>query len=85
MVVKPQELRTELLKLLEQIAPEADFDELDPDDDLQEELEIDSFDFLNFLIGISKVYDIEIPERDYAQVRTLASVEQYLIVHSEAS
>ena len=38
--------------VLSQIAPEADLEELDPDVDIHEELDIDSMDFLNFVIDL---------------------------------
>ena len=36
------------------IAPEADLDTVGPDEDLQEALDLDSMDFLNFLIAIAQ-------------------------------
>ena len=67
-----------LLKLLGKIAPEANLDEISPDADLREALDIDSFDFLNFLIAINENLKVEIPEADYPQVRTLARIVGYL-------
>lgn len=78
MAVKMTEMKTTLLGLLARIAPDADLEELSLDDDIQEELEIDSFDFLNFLIAIDETYGVEIPERDYGQVRTLGAVIDYV-------
>jgi len=67
-----------LFKLLRKIAPEANLEELSPDADLREALDIDSFDFLNFLIAINENLKIQIPEADYAQVRTLAGIIRYV-------
>ena len=67
-----------LFKLLRKIAPEANLEGLAPDADLREALDIDSFDFLNFLIAINENLKVEIPEADYAQVRTLAGIVDYV-------
>ncbi|RME56043.1 MAG: acyl carrier protein, partial [Caldilineae bacterium] len=58
------ELRQTVLDVLETIAPEADFDALDPNADMREALEIDSFDFLNLVIGLNEALGVEIPEKD---------------------
>jgi acyl carrier protein len=41
-------------------------------------LEIDSFDFLNFLIALNGEVGVEIPENDYGQVNTLEQLTKYL-------
>lgn len=64
--------------VLRQIAPEADLDELDPGEELREALDIDSIDFLNFVIGIHERTGIEIPERDYPQLATVDGCVAYL-------
>jgi acyl carrier protein len=65
------------------IAPEADLDELEPGDDLQEALDLDSMDFLNFLIAVAQSTGVEIPESDYHLVRTFASCGDYLRQHAD--
>ncbi|MBE9486366.1 MAG: acyl carrier protein, partial [Chloroflexi bacterium] len=47
------EIRTHIFRGLELIAPEADFDELPAGENLREELDIDSYDFLSFLIWLN--------------------------------
>ena len=64
------------------IAPEADLDDLAPDDDLQESLDLDSMDFLNFLILVAQSTGVEIPESDYHLVRTFATCRAYLEAHA---
>lgn len=73
------ELRQMLITGLSQIAPEADFDSLDASDNIREELDIDSFDCLNFLIGINETLGIEIPEQDYDQLLSLNQLVSYLM------
>jgi acyl carrier protein len=64
------------------IAPEADFDDVAPDEDLADALDLDSMDFLNFLIAIAKSTGVAIPESDYHLVRTRAGCRDYLVAHS---
>ncbi|MDT8418939.1 MAG: phosphopantetheine-binding protein [Desulfuromonadales bacterium] len=73
------ELKQLLFDGLYLIAPEADFSELRPDENIREELDIDSFDFLNFLIGINEKLGIEIPEQDYEKLMTLEQIVSYLM------
>lgn len=67
-----------ILATLAQVAPEADLATLEPDADLRLELDLDSMDFLNFVVGIDERTGIEIPERDYPQLGTLQACIDYL-------
>ena len=69
---------TAIRQALGGIAPEADLDELASDADLQEELDLDSMDFLNFLIALGELTGIQVPESDYALVRTFGGCADYL-------
>lgn len=73
------ELHNLLCQGLARIAPEADLDSLSPGTNIREELDIDSFDFLNFLIGINETLGIEIPEQDYEQLTSLERISSYLL------
>lgn len=70
--------QAKLLKLLQPIAPEADMQSLSSDDNLREELDIDSVDWLNFIVSIDEEFGIDIPEADYDQLTTLDSIIRYL-------
>ena len=61
-----------------QIAPEVQPEDVRPDENLREALDIDSFDFLNLLIGLHKRLQVEIPEADYGQLTTLSNLVGYL-------
>jgi acyl carrier protein len=70
---------TAMRDALATIAPEADLDDVAPDEDLADALDLDSMDFLNFLIAISKSTGVEIPESDSHLVRTRAGCRDYLL------
>jgi acyl carrier protein len=74
----PEEIRQTLFRVLGEIAPEADPAILRPDVDLRDQLDIDSMDFLNFVIGINEELGVEIPEADYPQLVTLDGFVNYL-------
>ncbi len=76
------ELRTIALEVLGGIAPEADLAALDPDADLRETLDIDSMDFLNFVVGLHDRTGIDVPESDYALLSTLGGCVAYLAGHT---
>lgn len=72
------EIRNSIFQILHRIAPEADLSRLSPNDNLRESLDIDSFDFLNVLVGINEKFGVNIPEADYRQVSTLGGLTEYL-------
>ncbi len=72
------ELRQLLVAALGRVAPEVDASALAPDADLREELEIDSIDVLNLAIALHEATGVEIPERDYTELGTLARAVAYL-------
>ena len=74
-------LKEIIFRRLKLIAPECDPAGLLPDENIREELDIDSFGFLQVLIGISEETGVEIPETDYAQVFTLEGMLSYLARH----
>lgn len=74
----PDQLRATVLEALGDIAPEADLEALDPSVNLREQLDLDSVDFLNFVVALSKALAVEVPERDYPRLSTLEGCLAYL-------
>lgn len=73
-----EEIRAIIFDVLGAIAPEADPATIVPDRPLREQIDIDSFDFLNVIIRLHEVLGIEISEKDYAELLTLNSAVEYL-------
>ena len=65
------ELKEAVLQALFSIAPEAEGEPLDPSANLRDQFDIDSMDFLNFLVALKDAVGVEVSESDYAQVATL--------------
>jgi acyl carrier protein len=72
------EIRTAVIQALSSIAPEFDPRNLQPDAVLRQELDLDSMDFLNFVIGLHDSVGINVPEQDYAKLATLNGAVDYL-------
>ncbi len=60
------------------IAPEVDLGQVRPDADLRDELDIDSMDFLRFVVGIHERLGVDVPEADDPRIRTLDGCLAYL-------
>lgn len=48
------------------------------DADLRDALDIDSMDFLNFVIALHQRLQVDIPEADYPKLSTIAGATTYL-------
>jgi acyl carrier protein len=65
------EIRSVVLKVLGDVAPEVASVTLDDAEPIREQLDLDSMDFLNFVIGLHRALNVDIPETNYAKVQTL--------------
>jgi acyl carrier protein len=63
---------------LRAIAPELEPDALEPGRPLRHQIDLDSMDWLNFLVSLHERFGVNIPEADYAQLLTLDDVVDYL-------
>jgi acyl carrier protein len=68
--------------VLHQVAPEADLEEVGREGVMAEALDLDSLDFLNFMIGLHERTGIEIPELDYPQLATVEGCAAYLVAQT---
>ena len=71
------EIKRTVFRVLGEVAPEADPSAIQPDLNLREQLDIDSVDFLNFVIGLHKEFQVEIPEKEYPRLFTLNGCVDY--------
>jgi acyl carrier protein len=76
--VTRDEVRALLRSALSDVAPEADLARLDPEASLRDQLDIDSVDFLNFVVGVHARLGVDIPEADYPKLSTLEGCVSYL-------
>ncbi len=72
------ELTQLILATLTTIAPEADPDRLDPVRAFRDQIELDSVDFLNFVLTLEKRLERHIPEIHYPRLSSLKGCLEYL-------
>jgi acyl carrier protein len=72
------ELRSTVVATLLSIAPELDVALLHDNRPLRLQVDLDSMDWLNFLIGLSQQLKVDIAESDYGQLVTLKDLLDYL-------
>lgn len=71
-------LRKVVFDALATVAPELDAASLSASEPLREQLDIDSFDFLQFIIALAQSLSLSIPEADYGRFTTLDACLDYL-------
>lgn len=72
------EIRATVLRILGEIAPEADLNRLKPDVSFRDQLDIDSMDFLNFVIALDEELHVTTPESEYPKLFSLDSAVDFL-------
>ncbi|MDH5709920.1 MAG: acyl carrier protein [Hylemonella sp.] len=71
-------LKQTALAILRGIAPEIEPRDIEDGRPLRDQVDLDSMDWLNFLIGLHQKLGVNISESDYAQLVTLDKVLDYL-------
>ncbi len=71
------ELRAALLGCLARIAPEVDVATLRPEVRLRDQVDLDSVDWLNFLMSVHTALGVDIPDADAARLTTLDQLIDY--------
>lgn len=72
------DIRTEVLAALADVAPDVTGDQVVGDADLLDEYDLDSMDLLNLVAGLEERLGVTIPEGDYPSLRTLDGAVAYL-------
>jgi len=72
------EIRRAFLEELTSVAPDIDPATVGDDDHLQDDLELDSMDFLNLVAALHMRLGVSVPEADYSQIATPRSAVRYL-------
>ena len=73
-----RELRSGIGALLQKIAPEVEAAALDPKAPLRDQVDLDSIDWLNFLVSLHERFQVDIPESDYEKLRSLDDLAGYV-------
>lgn len=76
-----EELQQTLLAALGEIAPEVDLGALDAARPLRQQVDLDSADWLNFLVAVHDRLGVDIPDAEAGRLRTLAQIVEYCASH----
>lgn len=77
-------LRAEVLAQLAEVAPEVDPESLDPKESFRDQFDMDSVDFLNFVLGLEKRLGLTVPETEYPRLASLSGALDWLEAHGGA-
>ncbi|QEG43668.1 acyl carrier protein [Roseimaritima ulvae] len=73
-----EEIREEIIDILEDIAPDEELDDLEDEKSFRDQLELDSMDFLDIVMELRKRHRVQVPEEDYGHLASMASTVAYL-------
>ena len=74
-------IRDEVVAELLEIAPEVEEGDLSDSELLRDQVDLDSMDWLNFLVRLHKFFDVDIPESEYKSLRTIDDLTSYIDTH----
>ena len=72
------ELKETVIAALTAVAPDIEAGEVEMATDLRNDLDIDSVDYLNFIIKLNETLGVEIPEAEYRNLSTPGKAVEYL-------
>lgn len=75
------DVRGQVVEELLSIAPEIEEADLSDTELLRDQVDLDSMDWLNFLVRLHKRFEVEIPESEYASLRTINDLTSYITAH----
>lgn len=84
----PIELETQIVEALLEIAPDLEPKSLDPKKSFRDQVELDSVDFLSFVLNLERRLRLHVPEVDYPKLSSLQGCISYLtprVATAEAS
>lgn len=73
-----KEIRTVLLEVMDTVAPGCLPAQIDDDQDIREQMDLDSMDLLNMVAALHERLGIEVPESDVEQLTTINAAVAYL-------
>ena len=77
------DIRAGVVAELTAIAPEVDEADISDTELLRDQVDLDSMDWLNFLVRLHKRFEVDIPESQYASLRTVDNLTSYIDQHRD--
>jgi hypothetical protein len=82
--MNPDQARTAIAEALFAIAPDIEFDDLDPDEGLRRQADLDSLDFLSFVEELAQRTGAQLTEDDYPALDSIAGALNLLTTRTPA-
>jgi acyl carrier protein len=73
-----EEVKNVVIDIIVDVAPDEDVAGINGDENLRDQLDLDSMDFLDIVMELRKRHKIEVPSEDYPRLATLNSCVEYL-------
>ena len=73
-----EQVRKAILDIISDIAPDEDLGTIKDDENLRDQFDLDSMDFLDIVMELRKRFNLEVPEKDYQELVSMASCVAYL-------
>jgi acyl carrier protein len=75
------EIRNAVFAALRRVAPEVDPVSLRTDVSIRDQVDLDSMDFLNFMLQLHAALGVDVPEAAYREVSTVDGCVAYIAAH----
>lgn len=72
------DIQSAVVEVFKKIVPEARAETVDADEAFRDQFEIDSLDFLNFVLALEERFGLHVPETDYPRLGSLSGAVTYL-------
>jgi acyl carrier protein len=82
--VNPDQARTAVAEALYAIAPDVEFNDLDPDEGLRRQADLDSLDFLSFVEVLAERTGAQLTENDYPALDSVTGAVNLLTTRTHA-
>ena len=79
MAATVEDIKQTIIEVLQEIDDTIEADDLKDDVPFREQLELDSMDMLDVVLGLRRRYKLPSPESDYVHLQTMNSTVEYLL------
>jgi acyl carrier protein len=83
--MNPDQARAAIAEALYAIAPDIEFDDLDPDDGLRRQADLDSLDFLSFVEELAQRTGAQLTEDGYPALDSITGAVSLLTTRTHAA
>ena len=73
-----EQVRQAILNIISDISPDEDLGTIKDEEKLRDQFDLDSMDFLDIVMELRKRFNLEVPEKDYQELVSMASSVEYL-------